>query len=217
VVNSVPKIVLASASPRRETLLRQLGLSFVVIPSDIQEVIDESLAPAQLVTELASQKANFVAQSLPVIEASKVTENQAQTIVIGADTIVVLDKKILGKPNTKEEAIEMLSFLSGMVHEVYTGIAMIVLKNDGLKNDSVTESQVSKVRFKQLRQAEIEAYVATQEPMDKAGAYALQGIGAAFVESIEGCYTNVIGLPIPTLVQMLRNLGVTVLGLAKIC
>jgi septum formation protein len=200
-----PDLILASKSPRRIELLQQLGLSFDVIPSDLKENIDLSLSPAQVVVSLAKQKSNHVTEQL------KPTRSKP-FVVLGADTLVVLEKHFLGKPSSKEDAFDMLASLSGKVHEVYTGVVLI--GNIGNDQNFPDEStfQVSRVYFRHLSPQEINAYIATGEPMDKAGAYAVQGIASAFIEKIEGCYTNIIGLPIPPVVRMLRKAGIKVLG-----
>jgi septum formation protein len=201
-----PLLVLASASPRRAELLRNLGLSFAIMPSDVEEQFDHSVDPGRLAVEIAQKKAQAVASKL---KAELGLTGSGQVVVIGADTIVVKDGNALGKPGSKQEAIKMLSLLSGQVHEVYTGVALIGLPLEEIK----TCWSMSKVKFRALEPAEVEAYVETGEPMDKAGSYALQGAGAAFIDSVTGSHTNVIGLPIPPLVTQLRKLGVKVLGL----
>lgn len=204
-------LILASQSPRRIQLLDQLGLKFTTIASDIEELVDEKLSPSQIVIELASKKSQAVAAKL-MNRSEKGIFCHKKWVVLGADTIVVLAGRILGKPTSIEDAMNMLSVLSGKVHEVYTGVALTGCGETDVQIQTESMSVVSKVRFRYLGRKEIEFYVSTQEPMDKAGSYALQGLGAAFVKDIEGCYTNVIGLPIPTLVQMLRKMGVSVLG-----
>lgn len=196
------RIVLASGSPRRLELLGNLGLLFEVIPSNVDETIPPGVTPGQLVQSLALQKAQGVLASL---SADK------DLVVIGADTMVVLDGDLIGKPEDEAEARAMLRRLSGRTHIVFTGVAVLEKrKNVELKTfEHVEESFVT---FGNLSDAEIAAYVATREPLDKAGAYALQGIGAALVDRIEGCYTNIIGLPIPKVVAILRQAGVNILG-----
>lgn len=209
-----PELILASASPRRSELMHHLGLKFTVLPSTIEEIIDSQLSPRQIVSQLALQKAMATANAHKLgVKTEKPLASQLPTIVIGADTIVVCNERILGKPSSEQEAVEMLSFLSNQLHQVYTGLALVVIGNHGRPEENLIDTEVSSVKFKPLVQEEIEAYIATKEPMDKAGSYALQGAGSAFVQRIEGCYTNVIGLPVPKLVQMLRQAGVTVLGL----
>ena len=199
-----PYLVLASQSPRRIELLKMLGLSFEVLASNVDELIDPTLPPAELVVKLAKQKSAQIAKRLN-------DKKSAPFVVLGADTLVVSDGKYLGKPATKEDAFHMLASLSGKVHEVYTGVSLIGNIN---RPEGVDESifQTSRVYFRELATQEINAYIATGEPMDKAGAYAVQGIASAFIDKIEGCYTNIIGLPIPLVVLMLRKAGIEVLG-----
>jgi septum formation protein len=206
--NESPRLILASASPRRKELLSYLGLAFTIHPSAIEEVIDPNLAPCEVVSQLALAKALDVAHLL----AAQSKSQGINHLVIGADTIVVCNRRTLGKPVDEKEAQEMLSYLSGKTHQVYTGVALVCVPEDGIALSTKTVSETSNVTFRTLSLAEIKAYVATKEPMDKAGSYALQGTGSAFVRSIDGCYTNVIGLPIPKLVQLLREAGVNVLG-----
>jgi septum formation protein len=203
------RLILASASPRRVELLNCLCLQFEVIPSSVEEVVDTELPPAKIVTRLALEKAESVASAM---REKNIAKGSRSTVVIGADTLVVCRGRVLGKPKSPSEAREMLSFLSAKEHEVHTGLALVSFNSLGEENN-LTKSVVSKVCFRALAPEEIEAYLKTKEPMDKAGSYALQGTGAAFVRKIEGCYTNVIGLPVPDLVQMLRKVGVKVLGL----
>jgi len=187
------QIILASGSPRRRELLHQLGLDFVVIPSQYDEHSHPPLPPAPLAEHLALSKAREVAARYP------------DALVIGADTIVVLDGEVLGKPRDREEAVAMLRRLSGREHEVITGVA--VLQGDRRR----VEHEVTKVRFRPLDEGQIRRYVATGEPMDKAGAYGIQGRAAAMIESICGDYFNVVGLPLSRIAQMLSHFGVEVL------
>ena len=181
------ELILASASPRRAELLQQLGLSFRVMPSDIPEEITGD-DPIRLVKELALQKAHQVGGSL------------GHGLILGADTIVVLGRSILGKPVDAAAAIAMLKKLSGREHLVYTGLALL----DVATGRQMVEAVETRVRFRRLQEAEIKAYVVTGEPLDKAGAYGIQGRGAALIESINGCYFNVVGLPLSKLFLMLR-------------
>lgn len=196
------RLVLASQSPRRVELLGALGLSFDVIPSDIEEKVDTD-DPAQVCLSLARQKASAVA------ERPDLNNGGVPTFVVGADTIVVLGKDILGKPSSREDAYQMLVRMSGRCHRVFTGVAVY----DCSSKQMISDFQSTDVYFRSLDSAEVRAYARTDEPMDKAGAYALQGTASAFVERIDGCYTNVIGLPVPLTVKMLRSCGVRVLGL----
>jgi septum formation protein len=200
------RLVLASTSPRRKDLLLGLGLQFDIVPSSIEEVINPELEPEHLVLSLARQKTEEVFDRL-------VVESQGERLlVIGADTIVVLDGKYLGKPEDEKEARLMLKRLSDRRHEVYTGVILMVKEVDGSVSEDAS-CEKSSVYFRKLEEREIEAYVKTKEPMDKAGAYALQGIGAALVEKIEGSHTNIVGLPIPNVVSLLRQRGYGILGL----
>ncbi|NLT95615.1 MAG: septum formation inhibitor Maf [Clostridia bacterium] len=187
-------IVLASGSPRRAELLRQINLPFSIMVSDIDENNVEMVEPKEWVQLLASAKARDIAARL------------GKGLVIGADTVVVLDNKVLGKPRDTKEAIEMLEFLSGRTHQVMTGIALV----DAEKGKKLTDVEITQVKFRELSKKEIEAYVASGEPMDKAGAYGIQGLGAVLVEGISGCYFNVVGLPLNRLVQCLKNFGVEI-------
>lgn len=198
------RIVLASSSPRRLHLLQSIELEFDVLPSDKEEIMDESIPAQELVTNLARQKAEDV--------FARHCQDEKNVIVIGADTMVVLSGKLLGKPVDDADAKEMLSKLSACTHTVFTGVHILSRRN-GSPPSSLAAVEESKVTFRNLAEREIEAYIQTREPMDKAGAYALQGIGSALVARVDGCYTNVIGLPIPRVVSMLRELGVCILGL----
>lgn len=197
----MPRLILASASPRRLDLLSGLKLDFEVIASNVDETINDGSHPRQTVLELAEKKARFVADNLNM--------DAEDAVVLGADTIVVIDAEILGKPDTHEHAKEMLAKLSGRMHEVYTGVALICKPSNKVLSDAV----VSKVWFKKLDKKEIDALIASGETMDKAGAYALQGMAAAFVERIEGCVTNIIGLPLTATTNLLREANIPVFDL----
>jgi len=189
-------IILASSSPRRETLLRSIGISARIIPSDAEESYDPSHSPSNIVCALAMRKAHSVAQMQMAVHGAG--------IIIGADTIVVLAGQVLGKPKSRAHAIEMLSLLQGKKHEVYTGVAIVDART------GITRSDYSKtiVRMKPCSQDKVERYVDTGEPMDKAGAYAIQGLGAMLIDGIEGCYFNVVGLPLSLLSDMLEEFGI---------
>lgn len=190
-------IILASQSPRRRELLGQMGISdFIIRPAQGAEVVDPALSPAELVEELSRQKA---------LEVSATA--QAGDLIIAADTVVAVDGRVLGKPHSRDEAVEMLTALSGRSHTVYTGVTV---RRDG---EALTEHEATAVRFRPLTPAEIAAYAATGEPMDKAGSYGIQGYGALLVEGIEGDYFNVVGLPVCRLGQMLIRFGVDALAL----
>lgn len=182
------KIILASASPRRRELLAQAGFEFEVITSDVDEVVDPALTPDMLVMSLAKQKAQAVAV------------NRESFVVIGSDTVVVLDGKVLGKPKDEADAERMLESLSGRTHEVYTGVCIAY----GGETHSFFEC--TRVKFCELDRAQIEAYVATKEPMDKAGAYGIQGKGCVLVEGIEGDYFNVVGFPVSRFCREYKNI-----------
>lgn len=180
-------IILASASPRRKRLLEQIGLGSEVFPADVDETVQRG-EPAQVAEDLACRKARDVAQ--------KYTEKRPDKDVwiIGADTIVVYRDRILGKPADRKEAIEMLTMLQGDTHRVFTGVCAIKKEGDILQE--VIFSEETKVSIYEMEMWEIERYVDTLEPMDKAGAYAVQGIFAKHIRCIEGDYCNVVGLPV---------------------
>lgn len=190
------KMILASASPRRAMLLEQLGLAFEVSASDVEEVFGAHLTPAEVVESLSHQKASDIA-----------AKRADADLVLGADTIVVHEGRILGKPTGVEEAASMLKGLSGNWHQVFTGYTLI----DPKRGRTVSGHTVTEVRFRALSEAEIAAYIATGEPMDKAGAYGIQAIGSLFVAEIRGDYSNVVGLPIPSVDAAWRELGWSVL------
>ena len=185
-------VILASASPRRQELLSQVGIPFVVDPSNAEETIQPDWSVAEIAQRLAERKAFDVAGRHPEAD-----------VVIGADTVVVLDSEPLGKPVDEADAIHMLSKLSGRMHEVYTGYALVAPK----LSRSVAGATCTQVRFRVLDEGEIARYVASKEPMDKAGAYAIQGLASLFVERIEGDYFNIVGLPIAQVNLALRQLG----------
>lgn len=187
-------IVLASTSPRRRELLKQIGLDFSVVPADVDE------------RALPGERAEVHALRLAREKAEVVAGKIARGVVIAADTIVVLDGQILGKPAGPADARRMLAQLSGREHSVMTGIAVAEVPAGRL----ATDLAVTAVRFRQLAPEEIDAYVATGEPLDKAGAYGIQEKGALFVEKIDGCYSNVVGLPLARLGFLLRSFGVRV-------
>ena len=190
-------IVLASQSPRRRELLERLGLPFRVIVPDIDEHMDRPLPPAELVAAISGEKAR-AAQALAGPDA----------IVIAADTVVALEGAVLGKPADELDSFKMLSALSGVRHQVYTGVTVC---RGGEKQ---TAHEVTDVTFRELSEEEIEHYIATGEPMDKAGAYGIQGYGALLIQGISGDYYNVMGLPVCRLSGMLARFGVDCLKLA---
>ena len=186
-------LILASQSPRRRELLGLTGLDFTVRVADIDETMDADKAPFDEVARVSREKAMAVAR-------------KPGDVVIAADTIVVCGGKVLGKPRNEEDAFRILSLLSGRDHEVMTG--MTVLRGDEI----VTHTEVTKIHFRQLHPDEIRAYIATGEPMDKAGAYGIQGGAAFFIDEIMGDYYNVMGLPLCCLGTILRELKLPVWG-----
>ena len=189
-------IVLASSSPRRKDLLRQIKLPFEIIPSEIDENISELTGtPAQKAEQLAYQKAKDVSNRVK------------RGLVLGADTIVVIDDEILGKPKDSEDAFQMLKKLSGKEHEVITGICLIDLD----KNIELIQHETTIVQFTELDDEKIRTYIKSGEAFDKAGSYAAQGVGAIFVKGIKGCYSNVVGLPLTRLSDMLEKLQESVI------
>jgi len=205
------KIVLASQSPRRVELLTNLGFEFEVMPADVDEVIEPGKTAAGNVIQLAKLKADTVYERL--MEKNDWQKNgDKRLLIIAADTTVVLDNRLIGKPENVEDACLMLRELAGRCHDVFTGVVILIKEPGSDTPTEISSFEMSHVYFRNLSDAEIQAYVRTGEPMDKAGSYALQGIGSAFVQAIEGCFTNVIGLPIPLVVSMLRRAGITILG-----
>ena len=196
------KFVLASGSPRRKELLEQLGMQFEISSAHGEEIITKE-QPWEIVEELSMQKATEVADRYEAEHG--VHEN---TVVIGADTIVAYGAEIMGKPKSRQHAIEMLSELQGHVHQVYTGVTLIIMT--GKDRKLICFHEKTEVEMYPMTQAQIEAYVSTGEPMDKAGAYAIQGKCAAYIKGICGEYNNVVGLPIARLSQELSKAGITV-------
>lgn len=189
------QIILASSSPRRSELLKQLGLSFRTMTCEVDESAPGEYMPFQTVELLAVRKAMAAARMLE------------DGLVIGADTVVVLDGRVLGKPADPEDAVEMLSRLQGSCHEVYTGVALI----DAGIGKVLVDHERTLVHFRNISEREIRSYVATGEPLDKAGAYGIQGLAAIFIKSLEGCYTNVVGLPLARLAEMLEQFNCRIL------
>ena len=188
------KLILASGSPRRAELLEKMGLTFQVEPSNTDEVLEPGLTPQQEVVHLSLGKAKAVAAGRP-----------EEAVVLSADTVVELDGKILGKPHSEEAAIAMLRALSGRSHRVLTGVTVMSPKG------TETHCEETEVYFRPISDEEIRWYVKTGEPMDKAGAYGIQGYAAMFIEKINGDYYNVMGLPVCRTGLMLRRAGIPVL------
>ena len=211
------RLVLASASPRRRELLSQIGLEFTVMPSTKEENAKTTEAGA-LVQELSRQKAVDIWEQLsggqgqnPDADQEQIAEEtqepnlngkrQPELLVIGADTVVCCEGKILGKPHSREAAAEMLTALLGRSHEVYTGVTLYS------QSETVTFFECTQVEFYPMTEVEISEYIDSKEPMDKAGAYGIQGLGARFVKGIRGDYNNVVGLPVGRLYQELKSHG----------
>lgn len=186
-------IILASNSPRRRELLRQIGLTFTVDPADVDERVMPGESPEAYAVRVAIDKMRVAAS------------RTGQGIVIAADTIVVLDDAILGKPVDPQDARRMLSMLSGRMHQVITGLAIMNSSNGRM----LTRAVVTRVWFRALSSDEIDSYVKSNEPMDKAGAYGIQEKGALLVERIDGCYFNVVGLPLVVLGEMIKEFGIS--------
>jgi septum formation protein len=185
------KVVLASASPRRQELLEQIHVNFVTIPSNIDE------------SEIKANKSVDLVQKLALAKANNVAKRVANSLVIGADTIVVHKEKVLGKPSSDNDGFNMLSKLSGDQHQVITGLAVI----DADTRQRKLDYEVTKVMMREITNQEISDYIATKEPRDKAGSYAIQEKGAIFVDKIDGSFSNVVGLPLAKLVMVCRDLG----------
>lgn len=196
------KIILASSSPRRRELMAQAGFAFEVLVSEADETI-ETETPGEMVEVLSERKAAAVAE-----EIKRQGFAEESVLLVGADTMVAIDGKKLGKPKDEKGAEEMLEEFSGRTHQVYTGVTLIRLKkaeNGSILQESRTFSEGTDVSFYPLTKEEIRSYIATGEPMDKAGAYGIQGKAAVFVKEIKGDYNNVVGLPIARLYQELKN------------
>lgn len=191
------KIILASASPRRKEILEQIGLEFDIVPSTCSEIITKKI-PEEIVEELASQKAQEVFE-----------KTRESSIVIGADTIVVFDDKIMGKPKDENDAFNMINTLQSNTHFVYTGVCILIKDNDEIKK--IVFSEATKVSVYPMSKDQILDYIATKEPMDKAGAYAVQGRFAIYIKKIDGDYNNVVGLPIARLYNEMLNAGINII------
>jgi septum formation protein len=189
------KIILASTSPRRHELARQMGLDFEITPSNYEEDMTIDLKPEKLAMTLAYGKAKEVAERIK------------RGVVLGVDTFIVFNGKKLGKPKSKADAFKMLKSFSGKTQEVYSGVALI----DCETGKEIKDYEVAKVKFGKMSDAEIKKYIKTGEPMGKAGAYGIQGLGSLFVEKIDGSYTNVIGFPVRNIYNNLKKIGVDIL------
>lgn len=192
-------IILASKSPRRKEILEQIGVSFTIIPSDKEEIITSN-DPEAVVKELALCKAEDIASSIT-----------KDAVIIGTDTVVVLNNKILGKPKDENHAKEMLCSLQNQWHEVYSGVALII-KKTGSEDKVINFAVKTKVSIAPMSKKQITDYVATKEPLDKAGAYGIQGKFAVYVNGLDGDYYNVVGLPISKIYEVLLEEGIDLLG-----
>lgn len=188
--NMKTRIILASASPRRRELLTQVGITPEVMPSHVEEVVT-STEPDQVVMELSAQKAEDV--------AAMYLNSDRDLVVIGSDTVVAVDGEILGKPHDEADAVRMISMIQGRTHQVYTGVTMIF----GTTGERVTFAEKTDVHVYPMTETQIRQYVATREPMDKAGAYGIQGYFAAYIQGISGDYNSVVGLPVGRVCQEL--------------
>jgi septum formation protein len=188
------RIILASGSPRRKEIFEQVGLTFEICISNKEEITTKKI-PEEIVQELAAIKADDIA-----------AQSEGNTIIIGADTVVVLEHQIMGKPSSKEDAKSMLRILQGRKHQVYTGVTVIlkdVKENNHIYNKRITFYEVTNVWIKPMTEEQISQYTDTGEPLDKAGAYAVQGRFAVYIDKIEGDYNNIVGFPISKLYSVL--------------
>ena len=188
-------IILASGSPRRKEIMEQVGLTFSVIPCKKDEIVT-TIVPKEMVEELSRQKALEVYSQLDI--------SMGDVVVIGADTLVAYENQVMGKPKNKEDAIRMIQLLQGNVHQVFTGVTLCVRNNT--EETIVTFSEYTDVEIYPMSMNEILDYVETKEPMDKAGAYAIQGIFAQYVKKINGDYNTVVGFPISRILQELKHI-----------
>lgn len=194
------RVILASGSPRRKELLEQIGVSFDILVADGDEITTRKL-PWEIVEELSLQKATEIAERYEMKQGA-----EEQTVVIGADTIVAYGEEIMGKPKDEEMAKEMLRKLQNGLHQVYTGVTLIIMTAED--RQIVTFHEKTDVEMYPMSETQIDEYVATKEPMDKAGSYAIQGKCAAYIKGICGDYNNVVGLPVARLMQELFKRGI---------
>ena len=195
----IPSVILASSSSARLRLLKTVGINPIVMPSNFDESTIKLKEPRKLVETLAQAKAETIANS---IMKEKLPEKQSN-LILGCDSVLVIEDQIYGKPNDKQEAITRWQKMRGQVGQLYTGHALIDLS----QNKTIVLCRMTKVHFSHVNDQEIEAYVATEEPLKCAGCFAIDGIGGLFIEKIDGCHTNVIGLSLPLLRVMLNSLG----------
>ena len=195
------RIVLASASPRREAILRQIGIDFEIIAPNISEDIDFCMSPETIAEQLSRKKAEDVASRL-----------DGNTLIIAADTVVIKDGKVLGKPADNHAAYEMLKSLGGSWHKVITGFTIIDNSGD---NPPKVSHENTEVKMRELTDEDIKSYISSREPFDKAGSYGAQGLGALLVEELRGCYFNVVGLPIARIGKTLSEMGINLLKISR--
>ena len=191
------KVILASGSPRRKELLAQIGVAFEIKVSHKEEIIT-STNPADVVKELSQMKAEDVAEGF-----------LGPVVVLGADTVVAHSGKILGKPKDEDDAVKMIRSFAGDEHEVYTGVCIIIKEEDGTQRE-ISFAEATKVSVYPMTESEIKEYVASGEPMDKAGAYAIQGLFAPYIKGIEGDYYNIVGFPIAGIYQKMKEEGILI-------
>ena len=198
------KFILASASPRRKELLEQIGMKFEVRVSEAEE-ITEATEPAEYVMELSLLKAEDVAGKIPVMyDARGVNQD---FVVIGSDTVVAAAGEILGKPKDKDDARRMITMLSGKTHQVYTGVTLMIFKDERMTRETFYEK--TDVTFYEMTETQIEKYISSSEPYDKAGAYAIQGLCSAYIKGINGDYSSVVGLPVSRICHELTKYNIS--------
>ncbi|MBF0413493.1 MAG: septum formation inhibitor Maf [Desulfamplus sp.] len=213
---TIQKLTLASQSPRRKELLEQAGVDFEIMPADIEEIVMPSELPDDYVKRLSREKAQFVAERVAqqsivkktVVDKNYCSQNNTVTWVLGADTTVVMGDILLEKPTSDDDARKMLQTLSGKTHIVYTGFTLCCQSEGKV----ITRSVKTDVLFKNLTVREIDWYISTREPFDKAGGYAIQGLGAFMVKSINGSYSNVVGLPVCEVMEILMQERIIAMG-----
>ncbi|CAN7330857.1 Maf family protein [Paenibacillus sp. LjRoot153] len=193
------RLILASSSPRRQELIQSFGLPYIIRVSDADETVEQKITPSELVELLSLRKASTVKEMLEV--------QDQHGIIIGSDTVVVYNEEILGKPVDEQDAFRMLKGLQGNIHQVYSGVACV----DAATGQQVVSHSVTHVRMKPMTDEQILRYIATGEPKDKAGSYAIQGIGATIISGIEGDYFTVVGLPLSLLSDLLLTFDIQVL------
>ena len=198
------KFILASASPRRKELLEQIDMKFEVRVSEAEEITDAT-EPAEYVMELSFLKAEDVAGKIPVMYDAKGVNQDF--VVIGSDTVVAAEGEILGKPKDKDDARRMITMLSGKTHQVYTGVTLMIFKDERMTRETFYEK--TDVTFYEMTETQIEKYISSSEPYDKAGAYAIQGLCSAYIKGINGDYSSVVGLPVSRICHELTKYNIS--------